>query len=114
VRVKRRGWYDIVFEILETAIDGKIKTHLMFKARLSQAQLNQYLPLLIERGLIERYTERKKKLTTRGYRTTKKGLKFLENLETMKELLEVAVDFEDTGKATEKPNLPLLSTIRND
>jgi predicted transcriptional regulator len=56
--IKRRDRHDIVVEILRTAVDGKIKTHIMYKAKLSYAQLNEYLPLLVEKGFLEVHTPR--------------------------------------------------------
>jgi len=44
----------------------------MFKAYLSYLQLKEYLPLLLERGLIE-YNEK-----DRVYSTTFRGVRFLE------------------------------------
>ncbi len=84
--IKRRDRHDIVVEILRTAIDGKIKTHIMYKAKLSYAQLNEYLPLLVEKGFLENTSIRQKKVLKRVYRTTVKGLRFLENFDSVQKL----------------------------
>ena len=72
--IKRRDRHDIAVEILRTAVEGKIKTHIMYKAKLSYAQLNEYLPLLIEKGFLENTSIRHKRTLKRVYKTTKKGL----------------------------------------
>ncbi len=84
--VKRRDRHDIVVEILRTAVEGKIKTHIMYKAKLSYAQLNEYLPLLIENGFLENRSIKQRKLVKKVYKTTDKGLKFLENFDSVKKL----------------------------
>jgi predicted transcriptional regulator len=84
--IKRRDRHDIVVEILKTAIDGKIKTHIMYKAKLSYAQLNEYLPLLVEKGFLENTSIKQKKSLKRVYKTTQKGQAFLDNFSSIKKL----------------------------
>jgi len=84
--IRRRDRHDIVVEILRTAVEGKIKTHIMYKAKLSYAQLNEYLPLLIEKGFLENTSVRYKKVMKKVYKTTAKGIKFLENFDSIKKL----------------------------
>jgi predicted transcriptional regulator len=84
--IKRRDRHDIVVEILRTAVEGKIKTHIMYKAKLSYAQLNEYLPLLIDKGFLENTSIRHKRNLKRVYKTTDKGMKFLENFDSIKKL----------------------------
>ena len=84
--IKRRDRHDIVVEILKTAIDGKIKTHIMYKAKLSYAQLNEYLPMLIEKGFLENTSIRYKKAVKKVYKTTAKGIRFLENFDSITRL----------------------------
>ena len=83
---RRRDRHDIIVEILKTAINGKVKTHIMYKARLSYAQLNEYLPRLVEKGFLENHTVQKKSYSKKVFRTTPKGIRFLENFETMNNL----------------------------
>jgi predicted transcriptional regulator len=73
-------------EILRTAVEGKIKTHIMYKAKLSYAQLNEYLPLLIEKGFLENTSIKHKRAIKRVYKTTEKGQRFLENFNSVKKL----------------------------
>jgi len=83
---KRRGRHDIVAEILHYARGGKLKTHIMYKTRLSYYQIQDYFPLLIEKGFLENTTIKQKGKITRIYRTTKKGMEFLEHLESVNKL----------------------------
>jgi predicted transcriptional regulator len=83
---RRRDRHDIMVEILKTAINGKVKTHIMYKARLSYAQLNAYLPRLVENGFLENLKIRRRKDYKRVFKTTQKGIKFIENFENMSSL----------------------------
>jgi len=83
---KRRDRHDIVAEILKTAKGGKIKTHIMYKAKLSYSQINEYLTLLVEKGFLENMTIKRKKQTITVYKTTEKGIEFLDHLESVNKL----------------------------
>jgi predicted transcriptional regulator len=83
---RRRDRHEIIVEILKTAINGKVKTHIMYKARLSYAQLNEYLPRLVEKGFLENHTIRKERHDKKLFRTTPKGIKFLKNFESINSL----------------------------
>jgi predicted transcriptional regulator len=56
---------------LEIALDGAIKTKIMYKAFLSFPQLKDYLSVLLERGLLN-YSE-----SEHEYYTTERGKDFL-------------------------------------
>ena len=75
----RRDRHEILAEILEAARGGAIKTHIMYKARLSYQQLNDYLPLLLEKGFLENPMIKRNRKTTYVWRTSEKGTRFLEN-----------------------------------
>jgi predicted transcriptional regulator len=83
---KRRDRHDIIAEILRTAKEGKIKTHIMYKAKLSYAQISEYIPTLVEGGFLENTMIRHRRYQKRVFRTTPKGLKFLDNFETINKL----------------------------
>jgi len=83
---RRRDRHDIIVEILKTAINGKVKTHIMYKARLSYAQLNEYLPRLVENGFLENLKIKRRRDYKKVFKTTQKGIKFIESFETMKSL----------------------------
>ena len=69
--MKYRSRTDIAAAMLEIAVDGAIKTKIMYKAFLSFPQLKEYLAVLEEKGLIEYIS------TDHEYRTTDKGKHFL-------------------------------------
>lgn len=83
---KRRDRHDIVAEILKTARGGKIKTHIMYKAKLSYSQINEYLNLLIKKGFLENMTVKRKRQIITMYITTEKGTEFLDHLELINKL----------------------------
>ncbi|MBE0513306.1 hypothetical protein IBX38_09680 [Candidatus Bathyarchaeota archaeon] len=80
---KRRDRLYIIAEILAIAKDGSLKTQIMYRANLSFAQLNEYLNFLLKRELLKVNTENRKTL----YKTTSKGVKYLENYEEISNLL---------------------------
>jgi predicted transcriptional regulator len=80
---KRRDRLYIIAEILVIAKDRSLKTQIMYRANLSFAQLNEYLNFLIRRELLKRHMENGKT----GYKTTAKGVKYLENYEEISKLL---------------------------
>lgn len=82
----RRDRHDIVTEILKTAIGGKIKTHIMYRAKLSYSQVNTYLSLLVEKGFLENALIGQGQKDKTVYRTTPKGMQLIENLESINKL----------------------------
>lgn len=83
---RRRDRHDIIVEILKTAMEGRIKTHIMYKAKLSYAQLREYLPSLVANGFLENTTIKHKSRHKRVFRTTPKGLRLIENFESINKL----------------------------
>ena len=69
--MKYRSRTDIAAAILEIALEGAIKTKIMYKAFLSFPQLKEYLAMLEDRGLLEHRTAQQE------YKTTPKGKDFL-------------------------------------
>jgi len=76
---QRRDRHEILAEILEAAIGGLIKTHIMYKVKLSYIQLNYYLPILLEKGYLENATVKKHSKTIFVIKTSEKGKQFLED-----------------------------------
>lgn len=95
VERKRRDKHDIIAEILKAAVNSQFKTHLMFRVRLSHAQLTSYLTLLINKGLIETFMMERGKHGLQLYRTTAKGIQFIKNLQLISELLEASTNLEN-------------------
>jgi len=71
-------------EILEVTTEGVLKTQVMYKANLSFAQLNEYLKLLLDLKLIEACNSNGKTV----YKTTPKGLRYLQSYREIRELLK--------------------------
>lgn len=70
--MKNRSRTEIITTILKTSRVGTTKTRIMYVAFLSYSQLTSYLKLLSENKMIS-YDE-----GSQLYRTTEKGLKFLD------------------------------------
>jgi len=81
---KRRDRLYIMAEVLEVTIEGVLKTQVMYKANLSFAQLNEYLKLLLDLKLLETYNSNGKTF----YKTTPKGLRYLQSYREIRELLK--------------------------
>ena len=71
--VKNRSSDEIIASILQAAYGGAAKTTIMYKAFITYDQLNEFLSLLVEKGLIE-YREGE-----RSFKTTDKGISFLQS-----------------------------------
>lgn len=82
--MKYRSRTDIFASILQLAAEKGIRiTKIMYLCYLSHSQIKYFLKLLIDHGLHE-YDE-----TQRVYRTTKKGLLYLELNRKMVKLVEI-------------------------
>ena len=79
--MKYRGRTEIIEMVLEASRDGATKTKIMYKAYLSYTQVKEYLSLMLENELIE-YEE-----GSHIYRTTQKGLHFLQAYGEISELV---------------------------
>jgi len=66
---------EILASILKVAENGALKTHIMYKANLSHLQLQRYLALLEENGLLVQ--DALDPESYRTYRATERGLGFL-------------------------------------
>lgn len=82
-QIKKRNHLTIIARILECAIDGAKKTKIMYEANLSYTQLESYLPFLVKLGLMDKNVL--KNITL--YKTTRKGLSFLEKFKELTEIL---------------------------
>lgn len=73
----KRSESDIIHKILSETKKGIKKTHLMYKANLSNKQLNRYLNILVEK----RFVEKKGTLHNgKQYFLTNKGIRLLNPL----------------------------------
>jgi predicted transcriptional regulator len=90
---KRRDKLFIIAEILEIAKEGVLKTQIMYRANLSFTQLNEYIGFMLKISLLS-------KSSTNGkgtYRSTDKGLSFLQRYVELAELLKT--DEGNCGKS---------------
>lgn len=83
----RRGYFDIVAEILKAAASGKTKTRIMYTAGLSYSQTDKYLSSLIRKGLVKNTGVRRNRRLIKTYRTTERGVELLDRLESLEKLL---------------------------
>jgi predicted transcriptional regulator len=79
--VKKRSSPDIIATILEAANGGIGKTRLLTAANLTSSQFKKYIDLLVEKGLVAEFDQ-----DGRGhsYRTTGRGLQYLELYNSIK------------------------------
>ena len=83
--MKYRSRTEIVSNILNAANGGATRTKIMYKSFLSYSQLKEYLSVLVENNLLESQEG------TQTYKTTKKGLIFLNMNNEMEELFHFTV-----------------------
>ena len=76
---KRRGRTEILADILSVAGEKAKKTQIVYKANLNFRMVEEYLPHLMDKGLIEN--------TDGEYKMTEKGREFLTDYQKMKKML---------------------------
>lgn len=77
-----RSRTEIEIQVLEAANGGATKTQIMYKALLSYRQMKEYANVLTEEGMLV-YDS-----TISTFRTTEKGLRFLQIYNHRDEILE--------------------------
>jgi predicted transcriptional regulator len=80
----RRGRLSIIANILDVAKRGTVKTRIMYGASLSFSQLGDYLSFLLDANLLKIVVNPSKSL----YKTTEKGLQYLQCYMEIGELLK--------------------------
>lgn len=98
---KRRDRLHIIAEVLVITSNGALKTQVMYKANLSFAQLNEYLSLLLDLGLLKTLKKGEKTV----FKTTRKGAKYLKSFSEIRELLASEAQNKNTNPLAyiEKP-----------
>jgi predicted transcriptional regulator len=84
--MRYRSRTDIISEILEAANGSATRTKIMYKAYLSFTHLREYLMILTENDLL-RYDA-----YTQTFKTTKKGLRFLNIYNQMDSMIKPALE----------------------
>lgn len=90
-RIERhRSKVDIVYDILVSALGaGSKKTHILYKANISSTQVENYFSALLAHGLVEHAEDID---GNRVYRTTEKGLKFIQCCEEIRSLIGLVMN----------------------
>ena len=74
---RRRSELDIITEILELTLNETKKTNILYKVNLSYLQLQNYLPFLIKKQILEECLVKDKDKSYIYYKITTKGLGLL-------------------------------------
>jgi predicted transcriptional regulator len=85
---KRRGFNEIVFAMVKSAYDGERKTTVMYRSSLNLSQLNAYLSVLVDRGLLEFEKE------SRRYKATERGRQYVKAYERYSETRDLLIEQE--------------------
>ena len=83
---RKRSDIDIIANILVEADNGTKKTHILYRCNLSHRQLQVYLQFLYDVGFLVSYANNEGS-KMKYFRTTPKGLEFLDAYCTLKRLM---------------------------
>jgi predicted transcriptional regulator len=99
LELKNRSKVDIIYDILASAVDGGVKkTHIMYKANLSSEQMKFYFHTLVSHSLLTGDKDSEDNLI---YKTTQKGVKFLQCCVQIKSLISPVPDARMYNEAVE-------------
>jgi predicted transcriptional regulator len=93
-KIKNRSKLDIIYDILASATGGVKKTHIMSRANLSSEQMNFYFNTLLHHSLLDAEKDSENKLV---YRTTQKGIRFLQCCAQIKSIIAPIVQVRMHG-----------------
>jgi predicted transcriptional regulator len=88
---RRRSDIEIIAEMLKVGENGAGKTEIMYSVNMSYSQIQKYLGYLVSEGFIDTI---KIGNPCVYYRVTEKGLKLLELLSSVKEMLGLDGELE--------------------
>ncbi len=88
LKSRRRGFNEIVFAMVKSAYNGERKTTVMYRSSLNLSQLNAYLSVLVDRGLLEYERE------SRRYRATERGRQYAKAFERYSETRDLLIEQE--------------------
>jgi predicted transcriptional regulator len=94
---KRRDRLEVINAILDMAIDGAVKTRIMYRTNVNFRQFEDYIADLLDAGLVEVLQTESRRI----YRTTEKGKTLLSRL---RETSWIFDEIEDQ----ETPSLPMI------
>jgi len=99
---KRRDRLYIIAEILKIAKEGTLKTQLMYRGNLSFTQLNDYLKFMLKIDFLSRILENDKEI----YRSTEKGMDYLQRYGEIMGMLNAQGDLNSGGMSKHKNGYP--------
>ena len=82
-----RSQIDIIADVLRETAGGAKKTHIMYSCNLSFRQLEAYLCLLLDRGLLRKVSEAEKDRDPKFFKITSKGQNLLQAYDRLKALI---------------------------
>ena len=88
---RRRSNIEIIAEMLKVGENGAGKTKIMYNANLSYTQIQKYLGFLTSQGFIDKMQLGNPSVT---YQVTNNGLKLLESINNLMEMLGLSDDDE--------------------
>jgi len=91
---KRRGRLNIIAEILDAAVNGTLKTRIMYRTNVNFVQFNEYVKCLLEARLMRTIKRGERTI----YETTEKGKLLLRRFNETEEIINAA-----DGKEGDKP-----------
>lgn len=90
-------------EILNAAMNGAVKTRIMYRANVNFVQYNEYMKSLLEAQLIKAFKQDGKTY----YKTTEKGVLLLQRFNEAEEIFN-AIDDEDKPIIVKKGSMVYL------
>ncbi len=87
---QRRSDIEIIAEMLKVGENGAGKTRIMYGANMSYSQIQKYLGFLVGQGFIEKMQVGNPSVT---YHVTDSGLKLLQLIDSIKEMLGLDDDY---------------------
>jgi len=107
VKYKRRSRLNIISEILDAAIEGAVKTRIMYQVSVNFVQFNEYVKFLLKAKLIN--VARHKKRTI--YKTTGKGRLLLHKFKEAEKMLSRPISEEEAKPLIAKRG-PIVYLLR--
>ena len=102
---KRRSRLYIIARILDAAINGAVKTRIMYRVNVNFVQFNDYIEYLLEAGLINIGNVRKRTI----YKTTEKGRLLLHRFNEVEQMLnDTSAEDEDIPLIIKKGSMVYL------
>jgi predicted transcriptional regulator len=77
----RRSEFEIIYKILTLSRNSVKKTEILYQGNLSFTQLQNYLPFLLEKNMLEESLMDNNGSSYKSYRTTEKGISLLADIE---------------------------------